>query len=248
MVQSLHRADGEPVAAGDLVISLSDPALEARMARQQAQLSALQSQWHAALPDDPARSAELQARLKAAAAELARLAERAQGLQVRAAVSGTLVLPQAADLLGRHAAQGRLLGQVITAAPPTVRVALPEDRAGSLDETAATVQVWRVDMPAAVHSARLQHDSRAAVLQLPSAALSRRHGGSIDTDPQDPEALRSRQPVLLLDVQLEQATAAHSLRLGSRAWVKFDHGHAPLAWQWWQAWQRHWRAAANPQA
>lgn len=299
-VHQLWRQDGDRVAAGEPVLSLHDPVLEAERQRQQARLAALESAWHAALPDDAGRSAELQASLQALRAQIERLQQRSDGLVLHARVAGTLALPQAADLQGRHVAQGSLLGQVLTAEPPTVRVALPEDQAQRLRQTLQAVAVWRADAPPwspwpgrhgagpaahpgqapapdtaapqAAQQASLQapqqplpqparplpamllaqgSDGAAAVQRLPSAALARRHGGPIDTDPQDPEALRTLQPVLLLDVQLlpqAGAPVTDAARLGSRVWVRFDLGHAPLALQLLQAWRRHWQHVAHPQA
>jgi len=248
-VHALLRADGEAVAAGEPVLRLRDPQLEAQITRQQARLAALDGEWHAALPDGGARSADLQASLGLARAELARLQQRADGLIVRAGVAGTIALPQAQDLLGRHAPQGRLLGQVLTDAPPTVRVALPEDEAQALRTRRQAVAVWRADGPATPQAARLLQETPAAVQRLPSAALARRHGGAIETDPQDSEALRSLQPVVLLDVQLARPMAAlpDARRLGTRAWVRFDEGAAPLAVQAWAAARRAWQRHAHPQ-
>ena len=67
------------------------------------------------------------------------------------------------------------------------------------------------------------------MLQLPSAALGDRHGGDIVTDPTDPHGLTAAQAVVLLDVQLRGSASPRS---GGRAWVRFDHGWAPLAVQW----------------
>lgn len=286
-VHELLRADGQAVAAGEPVLRLRDPQLEAQIARQQARLAALDGEWHAALPDGGARSADLQASLALARAELDRLRQRAEGLVVRAGVAGTIALPQAQDLIGRHAPQGRLLGQVLTDAPPTVRVALPEDEAQALRSRRQAVAVWRADGPATPQPARVLQETPAAVQRLPSAALARRHGGAIETDPQDSEALRSLQPVVLLDVQLDlpldapmdkplagpqadtradprtdpqanlqanRAASAHTdfphpdaRRLGTRAWVRFDEGAAPLAVQAWAALRRAWLRHAHPQ-
>ena len=45
----------------------------------------------------------------------------------------------------------------------------------------------------------------------------------------DPKALRTLDPVFTLDLALP---ASAQPRPGARAWVRFDHGMEPLAWQW----------------
>jgi putative peptide zinc metalloprotease protein len=69
----------------------------------------------------------------------------------------------------------------------------------------------------------------AATNSLPSAALGDRYGGSIITDPKDPEALRTLEPVFLFDVAVPSQRFE---RAGARAWVRIDHGREPLATQW----------------
>ena len=64
--------------------------------------------------------------------------------------------------------------------------------------------------------------------QLPSAALGEAAGGRIATDPADPDGLRTRQPVVVMDIELDVRA---SPRFGTRALVRFDHGTAPLAQQ-----------------
>ena len=88
-------------------------------------------------------------------------------------------------------------------------------------------------------------DSGGAVHQLPSAALSTRHGGNIVTDPADSSHRTTLTPIVTVDVQLDSGGDS---RIGERAWVRFDHDWQPLAWQWIQAvnqWRhRHFDAAA----
>jgi putative peptide zinc metalloprotease protein len=49
------------------------------------------------------------------------------------------------------------------------------------------------------------------------------------TDPADSEGTRTLEPVFLYDVQLASKPLQ---RVGSRVWVRFDHGASPLALQW----------------
>jgi hypothetical protein len=140
---------------------------------------------------------------------------------------------------------------VIGNEPATVRVALPESEASDLRNVVRTVSVQLTSAPGRAHSAALVRDSIGAVMQLPSAALSARHGGDVQTDPRDADDLKALQPVVLLDVLLgvgQQATQDSGRgRIGERAWVRFDTGLAPLALQFAQSVQRTVLRRFNPQ-
>ena len=251
-VTRLTLADGAAVQPGDLVLQLANPALQAAQQRSQLRVGALEGELINAAPGRPGaaldgRAAELRAELAAAQAELQRLDERVANLALRAQVAGQLALPASADLAGRYLKQGSLLGQVLGDLPPTVRVALPEAQATELlNRSSQQVSVSRATSPGRSQPATLLRESGGAVLHLPSAALSSRHGGAVQTDPQDKEDLTPLRPVLLLDVRLAHAEADEVARLGDRAWVRFDAGHAPLAWQLLHALRRELVLRLNP--
>ncbi len=260
-VGTLHRRDGDRVQAGELIVQLLNPQLQSDHSRQLARVSALESELFQALSIDPAAAAKTRTELDAAQSELAQRNEKLAGLAVRAQVAGRLALPATADLTDRYIARGQLLGQVLTGEPPTVRVALPEDRASDLRERLQRISVRLADTPSGTWSARLLRDSVGAVPTLPNAALSERHGGDVATDPQDPDDLRTLRPVVLLDVQLvDSGSASRRLeatgpasgnsageRIGVRAWVRFDQGRAPLALQFARWLQRQAAQRFNPQ-
>lgn len=231
LVAAVLVDDGQPVAPGTPVLQLANPRLQAELQRQQSRVSALEAELFGALPAAGGKSGASRAELVAAQAALARAQQRVDSLVVRAQAAGRLRLHAARDLQGAWAARGRLLGQVITDQPAAVRVALPEAQARDLDllagATQSPVSVRLVSDPGTTHPARLLRDAVGATLQLPSAALSQRHGGPVATEPQDKDALRPLQPVVLIDIQLTSG-AATGARLGERAWVRLDTGFAPL--------------------
>ena len=257
-VDSVLVADGRPVQEGEAVLQLANPALQTQLARQEARVSALETDLVQALPGDDAapadgRAGDARAGLAAAEAELERLRERTAALTVRAQAAGRLTLPQAADLPGRYLKRGALFGRVLTSAAPTVRVALPEAEASDLRREADAVSVRLAASPETAHAAMLLRDGIGAVRQLPSAALSARHGGPVATDPADKDHLRTLQPVVLLDVQLAapqgdgHSDGERQERIGERAWVRFDSGRSPLALQFARGLQRELLRRFNPQ-
>ena len=243
-VDAVLAQDGQMLQAGDLVLQLVSPQLQSLHTQQAARVAALEAELLSAQPADTAlradaRAGDARAELAAAQSELGRLGERLAALGIHALATGRLALPYATDLPGQFLRRGRLLGQVITPARTAVRVALPEADAGLLRDAPGAISVRLRGSPDVAHSARLLRDSAGAVLQLPSAALSTRHGGRIVTDPGDPDSLKPLAPVVLLDLQLDAAAGGAHGRVGERAWVRFDAGYAPLVLQWVQALRRH---------
>ena len=251
-VEAVLAQDGQVVQAGELVLQLSSPQLQSSQARQAQRVTALEGELIHALALDnrrpvDARSGDARAELSAAQGELRRLGARVAALALRAQVDGRLALPNALDLQGQFVRQGRLLGQVLTHAPPVVRLALLETEAGDLRTATGSVRVRLSGSPHTQHGATVLRDSGGAVLQLPSAALSVRHGGRVLTDPGDPEDLKPLAPVVMRDVQLDAATGAADERIGERAWVRFDAGWSPIAMQLARALRRHMLSRFNAQ-
>jgi putative peptide zinc metalloprotease protein len=56
--------------------------------------------------------------------------------------------------------------------------------------------------------------------------------------------VRTLEPVFLLDVRLATRTLEH---VGSRVWVRFDHGPRPLGLQWYRRVQQLLLKQFNPE-
>jgi putative peptide zinc metalloprotease protein len=233
-VDELLAHDGEHVVAGQLLMRLSAPQLQVDQAASVERITSLEAERYQSLRADPAQAAALDESLWQAQQEAERIAERVAGLDVRAQAGGTLVLPHEQDLAGRYLQQGAFVAQVLTGGATTVRVAIAQEEAALVTRTLehpASIEVRLADEPARTYAATLSRDLLAATPALPSAALAEYSGGTIQTDPQDPKHLKPVDGVVLADVVLSGAAGAASTRIGTRAWVRIDHGSAPLAVQ-----------------
>ena len=227
-VTEVAVADGQPVQAGALLLRLEDSELSFERARLEADRIDTETRLYRAMTTEPREVPALRAELAYVEAELGRVMERQQALEIRAGVAGIVVLPGAPELPGRFLARGDLLGHVETGATLQVRVALPQDEAALIHERGGPIELRLPQAGATIHAARLQRDMPAAVDQLPSPALGDPAGGSIVTDPADPEGLRTRQPVVMVDLQADEV---RSPWVGSRVTVRFDHGYLSLSAQ-----------------
>jgi putative peptide zinc metalloprotease protein len=159
--------------------------------------------------------------------------------------TGTLVMPREQDLPGSFVAKGAVLANVLGPEQIRVKVAVAQEDAGLIRSDTRDVQVALADLPGESLQARLSGEVPAATNQLPTAALGDRAGGPFVTDPADKDGLKTLEPVFLLDLQLSSMTLQ---RVGGRAWMRFDHGARPLAFQWHRRLQQLFLQQFNPQS
>ena len=228
-IASLAEDDAAAVAPGQLLVSLSEPALEAEVAKKRSQLAGLKAQQYMALLRDPLAASNLALDIARTDAELARAGEQLAQLLVRAGSHGHLVLPRAADLPGSFAAKGTMLGYILAPGPANVRAVLSEDDAQRVHARARQVEIRLAEAIEQVLPAALLREPPAATRVLPSASLGERAGGRFATDPADHDGLRTIDPVFLLDVTIASQLPA---RIGGRVWLRFDLGYEPLGTRW----------------
>lgn len=227
-ITEIAVSNGQLVRAGDLLLRLEDSELTFERTRLEADQVDTETRLYRAMLTEPQDVPGLREELAYVEAELHRVGERQQALAIRAGVDGIVVLPDAQDLPGQFRARGDLLGHIETDAALLVRVALPQDDAALIRERSGPIEVRLAQAVADAHPARLQRDLPAAVDQLPSPALGDLAGGRIITDPADPDGLKTRQPVVMVDLQADDV---RSPWVGSLVAVRFDHGFLSLSGQ-----------------
>jgi len=65
---------------------------------------------------------------------------------------------------------------------------------------------------------------------LPSPALGLSGGGRVAVDPRDTQGVTTMGKIFQVDLELPSRLSL--LNIGSRVYVRFDHGREPLATQW----------------
>ena len=228
-VERLEVSERGAAQEGQVLVVLQDPVLSATRERAASERSGLLAQQYAALLQQPARAAELAEDLLRNDAELARADEQLAQLEVRAQLAGEVVWARPQDLPGSFVQRGAMLGHVLTEGPAHVRVALLEDDFLRSRGRVRAVQVRLADTPWQQYPARLAEATPGATLELPAPALGDRFGGPVPVDPADPEGVRTRVPVFLLDTEVPGLQAS---MIGGRAWVKLVLPPEPLGLQW----------------
>ena len=230
-VDAVLVQDGDAVRAGQPLLRLRAPELQAELTRLDGRVEAAQAErFQAIAPGQaPTHAGAADHALQTARAERADAARRLDQLLIRAPADGRVRLVGAADLPGRHLARGTLLGHLDSGAPGLVRIAIAQAQAARVVGHAGPVEVRLAGADGeSVLSGRIVGAPSGGEARLPAAALGERGGGPFALDPADPDGLRPLQPVLLADVRLDVPVGD---RIGARAHVRLLHGRAPLAWQ-----------------
>ena len=222
-----------PVAAGDPVLELSDPLLDARVGLLEATVEERQHRLAAVRTTDRAAARIAREELEQARADLALAQERQAALVLRAPAAGVLIWEDPADLTGRYVRQGERLGWVTTLRDPVIRVVVPEADADLVRSDTQAVAVRMVSDPSRILPAHLTAEVPALGRDLPSLALTTSGGGRVVADPSAPDsAPRSLQNLLLVDLRLDPGAGfAH---VGERVFVRFEHQPQSLIDRTWR--------------
>ncbi len=136
------------------------------------------------------------------------------------------------DLPGRFLRKGDLLGYILDNEKPTVRMAVSQDHIGQLRQQVVDVKVRFALNPGKEFSAEIFRQAPEATNRLPSAALATTGGGKFVVKPGSGGELITREKVFLVD--LKPDFEGQDIPLGTRAYVRIDHGSEALASQWYR--------------
>ena len=219
----------EPVSFGTVVLRLNDPFLttEARIA--EARVDELRARHRAERSNRTFEAGIVQEELNIAVSELAHVREKQDSMEVMAFKDGRSYIPEADDLPGSFIRKGELIGYILDSNASIVRMVVRQDHIGQLRERVENIEIrFANDIWKAV-DATIIRQSPEGTNQLPSRALSTQGGGSFVLSPDGGEQLLVSEKVFLVD--LEFASGAEEIPLGTRAYVRIDHGNEPIATQ-----------------
>ena len=229
-VERIVGTAGAPVHTGDPLLVLRNDEVSAGLAILQAQVREAQARYSQALPVDPVKAAILFEDLRYKQRDLSRARERVDALTVRARTNGTFVIPSAESATQRFAKRGELLGFVVDLDKVTVRAVVTQGTIDRVRQHTDGVEVRLAEHLDRAVPATLLRVVPAASDQLPSRALGSEGGGSIPVDPRDAAGATAVRSVF--QIELELPSFSGRVNAGGRAYVRFDHGRAPLASQW----------------
>lgn len=229
---------GAAVKSGQALLASYDPTLDARLLGLEARVAELEANYRLEFVNDRARADIAREQLDAERDELARAQARASGLTVSAQTDGVFTVVQAADMPGRHYRQGEVLGYVLGAARPIVRVLVEQAVVDAIGSGTRSIDM-RVAGDDDAHSVagHIVRQVPAGADESPSRALLSQGGGRISADPRDPQGRRALERVFQIDVEPDAPIGPPGL-YGQRVYLRFDLRQEPLARQWYASLRR----------
>jgi putative peptide zinc metalloprotease protein len=231
-IERVVATPGAGVRANDVLIVLRDPVLAATIAELDARRREFEARVEEQRPSDRVKAEIYREELRYVLERLARARQQEADLTIRSRTNGTFVLPTAEDLPGRFVRQGELMGHVVELGTITVRTVVAQADFDLVRGRTQGVEVRLAERIAESLPAVVRRWVPGATERLPTSALGSGGGGRIPVDPTDREGTRAMEKVFQLDLELP--SHVHVINVGGRAFVRFDHGRAPLAVQWYQ--------------
>lgn len=219
----------QPVEVGTAVMQISDPFLQTEEKKSQARIKELKGKYRANRVENSFEAGLVKEELKVAESELQHIQEKINSMDIRAFKSGTIFIPEADDLPGRFIKKGELLGYILEDKTTTIRMAVDQDDIGQLRENIRNIKVRFASHAKQDFLATVIRQAPEATNQLPSAALSTRGGGRFLVNPESNDELITQQKVFIVDLDFDPGQ--FNIPLGTRAFVRIDHGGEPLATQ-----------------
>lgn len=221
------------VKKGDALFITEDPLIRTRVKILEAQLQELMAKRTAEWSRDRVQSEIIKEEISAAKADLLRAQERAASLSINSPNKGILIIPQAQDLPGQFVTQGQPIAYIVDQNTLTAEVVIPQDDIGLIRQGIMGIEVRLVTQLGNTISASIKREVPEASTQLPNAALGSLGGGPIAVDPQDESGTKSLQKTFQVELTLNESIPA--VYIGSRVYVRFDHGSEPLARQFYRS-------------
>jgi putative peptide zinc metalloprotease protein len=231
-ITEILATPGAQVEASTELFASEDSFLTHRVNILSTQAKELNSRYLIALSEDRVQTDILAEELRNKYEEVDQAQAQVAKLVATAPAAGTFIVPQAQDLLGLYVEQGQLLGYVARLEDTNVRVVISQADISLVRDNTLDVQIkFSSQMDSSV-GARIEREIPAANFQLPSKVLGSAGGGKILVDPSDEKGQRAQQQVFQLELAFtDQIPRAY---FGERVQVRFGHGSAPLAEQWYR--------------
>jgi len=216
------------------IIQTRDPFSQAHVKRLEAQKKQLEIQLMAARTVDRVQADIVREELNAAVEDLHRAQERNEALVIRSPRDGIFIVQREQDQVDRFVRKGQVVAFVTNPDDhTTVRAVVSQDDIGLVREYVRKVDVRSAAWNTQSFRSQVVREVPGGTHQLPTAALSAAGGGLFATDPSDRNGRKTLERVFEIEISLPPE--GHTEYLGTRMYVRFDHGYEPLGIQVWRS-------------
>ena len=229
-VTEVSTRPGDHVASGSSVMRLENPSIDAREKVLQAKYKELGVRHKSEKFDDPAQATQTLEEITMVEADWAQLQTERTSQTLTSATSGTFVVPDQRSLVGRYVKKGEAVGYVVNPEELIVRVVVPQTSVGLFAKEVKNVSVRLAEETGKELPANIVRQTPAGSLSLPSRALGAAGGGEIAVNSTDENGTTAVNKVFQLDLALPENSITSGL--GTRAYVRVNHGREALALQW----------------
>ncbi len=229
-VIEVSATPGDEIAGGTGVLSLYNPDIDAREKLLKARHKELSIRHKAEEFADPVNAIQTMEEIKTVEADWQQLQSERESQILTTKAEGILVLPGDQRIIGSYIKKGEAVGYVINPKELIVRVVVPQTSVGLFAKGIKEVSVRLAEQPRQVIQAEILRQTPAGSLSLPSRALGAAGGGEIAVDTGDSDGTTAVNKVFQLDLALPENTVASGL--GTRAYVRVNHGREALGLQW----------------
>lgn len=229
-VTDIAATPGTEITDGTGVLTLANPEIDAQEKLLKARYKELTIRHKAEKFADPVSAIQTMEEIKTVEADWQQLQSERESQTLTSKVDGTFVLPGEQKIMGSYIKKGEAVGYVVNPEELIVRVVVPQTSVGLFAKDVKNVSVRLAEQPRQVIQAEILRQTPAGSLSLPSRALGAAGGGNIAVDTTDENGTTAVNKVFQLDLALPEHSIASGL--GTRAFVRVNHGREALARQW----------------
>lgn len=229
-ITDINTQPGEQISSGAQVLTLSNPNIDAQEQILKAKYKELTVRQKSEKFADPVKAEQTLEEIKTVEADWQELQTEKESQTLVSSTSGTFVLPNEQMVVGSYISKGEAVGYVVNPEELIVRVVVPQTSVGLFAKEVKSVSVRLAEQPGKMIQANILRQTPAGSLALPSRALGAAGGGEIAVDTTDENGTTAANKVFQLDLSLPEHSIASGL--GTRAYVRVNHGREALAKQW----------------
>lgn len=221
---------GSRVQSGTRILQLKNPDFHTRNEVLQARHRELSSRLKSERFNDPIEADQTKEELFTLEADIASLQEERDGQTLISKSDGVFVLPEEHNLIGRYVRKGDPVAYIVNPDDLVVRLVVPQASVGLFSKSIKNIQVRLADNLSERLPAKILRQTPAGSNSLPSRALGAVGGGDIAVVGGDKNGTTTAEKVFQVVLALPKNSKVAGL--GTRAFVRIDHGREILAQQW----------------